>query len=287
LSVALAGVHEVALISDSTSYQAQRVSVGQGPSAVLPSPDGSHLYVADSFDDSISVVDINTAAKVWTISLGPRPELDAVDRGKRLFADARLSHDGWMSCQSCHTDGQSNGLSVDTLSDGGFGTPKRVSSLLGVGATGPWTWLGTTERLEDQVRKSIETTMRGKSPSAEQVEDLTAYLRSLPPPRPIPVEGADEAIERGRAVFRARRCAECHAPPEYTSEGTFDVGLVDEVGHRKFNPPSLRGVGDRAPYFHDGRAASLEDVFLRHRHPKESGWSHGEVEDLAAFLRTL
>ena len=289
LTVALSGVHEVALIPDSTSYYAQRVAVGQGPSAVLPSPDGSHLYVADSLDDSISVVDVNKGEKTRTIPLGPRPDLGPVDRGERLFADARLSHDGWMSCRSCHTDGQAGVLSVDTLSDGGFGAPKRVPSLLGVGATGPWTWLGTTERLEDQVHKSIESTMRGRPPSAGQVDDLTAYLRSLPPLRVIPAKGdeAIEAVERGRAVFRARRCAECHAPPGYTSEGTFDVGLVDEVGHGKFNPPSLRGVGDRAPYLHDGRAAALPDVFLRHRHPKESGWSHDEVEDLTAFLKTL
>lgn len=287
LAVALAGAHEVALLGDSISSQAQRVPVGQGPSAVLPSADGSHLYVADSLDDTISVVDINKGATVRTISLGPRPDLGAVERGERLFADARLSHDGWMSCRSCHADGRGNGLSVDTLSDGGFGAPKRVPSLLGVGSTAPWTWLGTIDRLEDQVRKSVETTMRGKPPTAEQVDDLTAYLRSLPPPRPTLAEGAEESIERGRTLFKTRRCAECHAPPGYTSEGTFDVGLVDEVGHRKFNPPSLRGVGDRAPYLHDGRAATLPDVFLRHRHPKESGWSHNEVEDLSAFLKTL
>ena len=77
-----------------------------------------------------------------SIPLGPRPELGPVERGERLFLDARLSHDGWMSCQSCHTDGQTNGLLADTLGDGGFGAPKRVTSLLGVGATGPWTWTG-------------------------------------------------------------------------------------------------------------------------------------------------
>ena len=192
-----------------------------------------------------------------------------------------------MSCRSCHADARSNGLGVDTLSDDGFGAPKLVTSLLGVGSTGPWTWLGTIDRLEDQVRKSIETTMQGRTPSAQQVDDLTAYLRSLEPPRPI-VEANDEASAgRGRETFRDRKCAECHAPPEYTSGGTFDVGLADEVGHRKFNPPSLRGVGDRAAFLHDGRAASLPDVFLKHRHPRKSGWSTTEVDDLVAFLRTL
>jgi YVTN family beta-propeller protein len=287
MAVALTGVHEVALIADSQSYYSRRVPVGQGPTAVLPSPDGALVFAADSLDDTITIVDTSTGAKLRTIPLGPRPEPGPADRGERLFSDARLSHDGWMSCQSCHTDGRSNGLTVDTLSDGGFGAPKRVNSLLGVGSTPPWTWLGTTDRLEDQVRKSIETTMRGRPPTPAQVDDLTAYLRSLPAPRPSASEAGNEAAGRGREVFRARRCAECHAPPEYTVERSFDVGLPDESGNRKFNPPSLRGVADRPPYLHDGRAATLADVFLRHRHPKESGWSTTEVEDLVAFLKTL
>ena len=81
-----------------------------------------------------------------------------------------------MSCQSCHTDGHTNNLLSDTLGDGSYGAPKRVPSLLGVAATGPWTWTGSIARLEDQVRKSIATTMHGSKPTDEQVADLTAYL---------------------------------------------------------------------------------------------------------------
>jgi cytochrome c peroxidase len=148
-------------------------------------------------------------------------------------------------------------------------------------------WNGSIDRLEDQARKSIETTMRGKAPSAGQVADLTAYLRSLPPPKPRPIEQRPDAVERGRAVFRSRRCAECHAPPDYTAQGLYDVGLSDEVGTRKFNPPSLRGLNGREPFLHDGRAATLDDVFLRHRHPRGATWSPHEVADLVAFLETL
>ena len=284
--VALTGVHEVALIGDLRSYYTRRVAVGRGPSAVLPSPDGAVVYVADAFDDSISAVEVATGRKIRTVDLGPSPEPGPVERGEALFADAKLSHDGWMSCQSCHTDGHTNGLSADTLSDGSFGAAKRIPSLLGVGATAPWSWLGTSDRLEDQVRKSIETTMRGRTPSAAQVDDLTAYLRSLSPPRPVASDD-DEAVARGRKVFQARKCAECHAAPDYTAKGAFDVGLLDEAGNRKFNPPSLLGVGARPPFLHDGRATSLPDVFHRHRHPRESGWSYTEVEDLVAFLKTL
>ena len=287
-AVALEGVHELVLLPVGGRGEARRVGVGQGPSAVLASPDGARIYVAASMDDAVAIVAVEAGATVRTIPLGPRPEPGPVERGERLFADARLSHDGWMSCRSCHGDGRAGVLSADTLADGGVGAPKRVPPLFGVGHTGPWTWLGAVPRLEDQVRKSVETTMRGKAPTADQVTDLTAYLRSLPPYRPTLAADQPEAeVARGRSLFKARKCAECHAPPSYTSEGTFDVGLLDEAGHREFNPPSLLGVGDRPPYLHDGRAASLPEVFLRHRHPRDATWTPEEVEALTAFLRTL
>ena len=181
LFVALAGVDEVA-ITASPDQGPRRIVVGRRPTAVVPSPDGLWVYVADSLDDTISVVEIATGLRPATISLGPRPEPTAADRGERLFSSARLSHDGWMSCHSCHTDGHTNNLLSDTLGDGSYGAPKRVPSLLGVAATGPWTWTGSIARLEDQVRKSIVTTMHGAKPTDEQVADLTAYLSSLTPP---------------------------------------------------------------------------------------------------------
>ena len=46
------------------------------------------------------------------------------------------------------------------------------------------------------------------------------------------------------------------------------MGLKDEVGHHEFNPPSLRGVSNRDSFLHDGRAGSLEDVFVKEKHPR-------------------
>jgi YVTN family beta-propeller protein len=283
-AVAVAGTDEVFLGPGPTSHL-RRVEAGRRPSAVAFSPDGKTLVAADALDDALTVID--AAAGIWlrTVSLGPRPEPTAADRGERLFYSAKLAHDGWMSCHSCHTDGQSNGLLADTLGDGSYGAPKRVPSLLGVGTTGPWAWNGSVERLEDQVRKSVELTMYGSPPSADQVADLTAFLRSLPPPRPG--EAPAEAVARGRAVFESRGCVKCHAPPDYTTPARYDVGLADESGDRRFNPPSLRGVGRREPLFHDGRAATLDDVFRRHQHPRDLALPAGEVDDLIAFLKTL
>jgi cytochrome c peroxidase len=252
------------------------------------SPDSSTLYVANRLDGTLSVIDLPTGLFRALVTLGPRPEPTAAEHGERLFFDARLSHDGWLSCHSCHSDGHSSGGGSDTLGDGGFGAPKRIPSLLGAGRTGPWGWLGGFERLDDQVRQSIASTMQGAKPSEAAVADLVAYLQSLEVPAPLATATVDgSAVERGREIFRARKCAECHEPPLYTTPGTYDVGLDDEVGHKRFNPPSLLGVGRREPLLHDGRAQTLEDVFSRHGHPRNSEFSPREIADLAAFLKAL
>ena len=243
-----------------------------------------------SLDDTISVVATATGQRPATIALGPRPEPTAADRGERLFSSARLSHDGWMSCQSCHTDGHTNGLLSDTLGDGSYGAPKRVPSLLGVAATGPWTWTGSMARLEDQVRKSIATTMHGTKPTDAQVADLTAYLNTLAPPSPRlwDADADDPTPSRAASeVFQSRKCASLPRAARVHVTPEFDVGLVDEVGNHEFNPPSLRAVSRRDAFLHDGRTRSLEEVFASERHPRGLELSPREIDDLVAFLGTL
>jgi cytochrome c peroxidase len=73
----------------------------------------------------------------------------------------------------------------------------------------------------------------------------------------------------------------------YSSWEVHDVGLADERGLRKFNPPSLRGVGQGYRFLHDNRAASLEEVFTRYHHKLPAGTPQSEVDDLVRFLRSL
>jgi YVTN family beta-propeller protein len=262
--------------------------VGCRPTALALSPDGETIFVADTLDDTISAVGTYTGTRRAIIPLGPRPEPDLIDRGERLFYDAKLSHDGWLSCHSCHTDGHTNGRLSDTLGDGSYGAPTRIPSLLGVATTGPWSWTGKMPRLEDQVRRSIATTLNGRAPTGAEIDALTAFLRALPPPPPA--AGARRSrgpeITRGRDVFD-RECATCHSPPNYTSASRYDVGLTDEVGNRRFNPPSLRGVGRSERLLHDARADSLEDLFRRRHHPPGVTLADREITDLIAFLMTL
>jgi cytochrome c peroxidase len=65
------------------------------------------------------------------------------------------------------------------------------------------------------------------------------------------------------------------------------VGLRDEVGNSRFNPPSLRGVAHGGPYFHDNRAGNLNDVFVQHRHQLKNDLTAEKLEDLLTFLRSL
>jgi mono/diheme cytochrome c family protein len=287
--VAVGGTNEV-VIGRPEMVLWTRLPVGRRPTALAIDPVRQRAYVANTFADSISIVDLQTHKVVGEISLEKASDLTSEERGEMLFYDARLSFESWFSCHSCHPDGHTNGRLNDNFTDGSFGTPKRVLSLLGVKDTGPWAWNGKMPDLESQVRNSLKSTMQGPSPSAETVRDLTAYLKSLSPP-PALLKARHmmdpEAYKRGKKIFAREKCASCHTPPTYTSAKTYDVGLRDEAGEKLFNPPSLRGLSQAGPYFHDNRAFSLDDVFTRFRHELTGTLSRQELSDLLHFLRSL
>ena len=288
--VALGGVGEIA-IGKEDDFSLYRIPVGQRPTSLVADRDAKHLYVANTFGDSISVVDIVERELIDTISIGEQPELSLVQRGERLFFDARLSHDSWMSCHSCHTNGHTNGLLNDNFSDASFGAPKRVLSLLGSANTEPFAWDGTAESLKAQIHKSLSHTMQSdEAPTDEQLTALAAYVETLAPPPSIDQARGTQtlaAVQRGRELFDTLQCNSCHKPPVYTTPETFDVGIYDKQGNREFNPPKLLGVGQRGPYFHDNRAASLKEVFAKHKHQLGRDLSAKELDDLLSFLRSL
>ena len=173
---------------------------------------------------------------------------------------------------------------------GRISAPERVPSLLGVAVTGPWTWTGSMARLEDQIRKSIATTMHGTRPTEQQVSDLTAYLGTLvAPSHELTTPGSIDAaaVAPGAPVFKARNCVSCHRPPEYTSSERYDIGLSDEVGNREFNPPSLRAVSRRETLLHDGRAGSLEELLQKEPASAGSGSERPGDRRSRSIFRTL
>ena len=96
----------------------------------------------------------------------------------------------------------------------------------------------------------------GAGPVAEgDAHALGQWLDRVQAPHGVVRDEA--AVERGQAVFMAAEvgCTSCHVGPLYTNNTLADVGL----GAVKV--PSLVGVGGRAPYMHDGCAATLRDRF--------------------------
>jgi len=84
--------------------------------------------------------------------------------------------------------------------------------------------------------------------------------------------------------------------------GTFDPANPLEIrgtggkigqtaaGAAGFNVPSLLGVANNAPYFHDGSAATLDDVFARHALPGgtiATVLSAGQQTDLKTFVAAI
>ncbi|MAG57212.1 MAG: cytochrome C peroxidase [Planctomycetes bacterium] len=291
VAVALAGSDELALFG-LREANARRVKVGAGPRAVVIESGRDFAWTANTFDDSVSVADLGGKGPARTISLGATPRPNAVARGDRLFHSARLSHDGWMSCASCHVDGHTTNGVADTLGDGDYGAAKRIPSLLGVRGTAPFGWTGRFGSLKEQVESSITSTMRGRL-GLEGVSDLVAYLETLDaPPAPAAARGVSSrppSADRGRKLFVTLGCVQCHDGPRFTSPRTVDVGLADARGRKRFNPPSLAGLGQRQHFLHDGRARTLRAVFTEGGHPPKParGPTPRELEDLLAYLSTL
>lgn len=295
LAVSIGGTNQVALGTlDGSGFQFVRV--GKHPVDCEFTPDGKTLVVVNQFSDSLSIIEVDSLEVEHVPLGGLRPPTD-VERGEQLFHDASLSHDGWMSCQSCHSSGHTNGLLSDNFTDDSYQSPKRVLSLLGQAETAPYSWSGSMETLEEQIAFSIESTMASDDPVRQRdVDQLAQYVRTLDRPpsltearvgSPVSSTLADQ-IERGREFFAAAGCADCHPGPHYTSRGTYDVGLSDERAMREFNPPSLIAVSQRqSSLFHDGRARSIRDVVFGEQHQLSEAATDQQREDLVQFLLSL
>jgi YVTN family beta-propeller protein len=267
----------------------RRVPLGGRPLGVAFTPDGKHVVVANYLANAIQVVECSSAKVTATVPLGGPDQTSLARRGESIFYDAQRSFNQWYSCHSCHTDGHTNGGLFDTLGDGRYENPKKVLSLRGVTETGPWTWHGVQEKLRDSLRKSFETTMRGTVPTNDELDAITAYLKTLDFV-PLLAVNRDSAV-RGERIFRSKRCNACHKAPNFTSNEVYEVGLESDDAYKGFNPPSLRGVAHRAPFLHDGRARTLEGALKVHHRPSqlngESDLTATQLADLIEYLKSL
>jgi YVTN family beta-propeller protein len=274
-----------------------RIELGGRPMAIRLARDNRTVYVANYLTNAVQVVDIVDRAVTRSIDLGGPEQPSLARMGEAIFYDGRRSLDQWYSCHTCHYEGRTNSVTMDTLNDGTIRTSKTVLSLVNVTRTAPWTWHGWQGSLHASLRKSMTETMLGPDPTDQDVEALAAWLETLDYPV-SPYRTADggltEAAARGQAVFASEKagCANCHSGPQFTDGQIHDVGLgsPNDV-YEGFNTPSLLGIHSRVQYLHHGRAKSLEEVLTGlHSPAKVTGLgelTEPEVRDLVEYLKSL
>ncbi|MEZ6153500.1 MAG: c-type cytochrome [Pirellulaceae bacterium] len=296
-----------------------RIELGGRPLGIESARDNRTLWIVNHTLDALQRVDLESRRVTAVISLG-RPSTDSsehiVHLGMEIFHDATRSLDQWYSCRSCHLDGGSNAKAMDTWNDGSELTVKAVLPLTGVADTGPWTWHGWQQDLDESIQNSFVSTMQGSQASADDVAAVRAYLASLrSTPNPFlqaldarsddgyaaPNDRTDanmssfaQLVAQGSELFHsdAVGCANCHSGPLATDGQIHDVGLGSESDkYEGYNTPSLVGVYQKARLLHDGRAKSLRDVLTKWHTPSEVGGgaelSDSQLDQLIAYLKTL
>lgn len=212
-----------------------------------------------------------------TISL---PGPFGYDSGRGLFHGATGAG---LACASCHPEGREDGLVWNFAELG----PRRTQSLAGhILSRAPYHWGGDMADLDKLMMDVFFMRMAGGLPTRSQRLSLGPWLDRVPAPAPTIRDVA--AIERGRALFDSveTACTSCHNGELLTNNQRFDVGKGSMI-----KVPSLLGVGARAPFMHDGCAATLADRFGTcgggDAHGKTSQLTASQRLDLVAFLESL
>jgi cytochrome c peroxidase len=92
-------------------------------------------------------------------------------------------------------------------------------------------------------------------------------------------------------VFLISGCPDPFNPGQSASFYTTDPGRALITGHcsdfNRLKGPILRGLAGRAPYFHNGAAATLREVVNFYNQRFQMGLTESQKEELVAFLNSL
>ena len=220
-----------------------------------------------------------------------------------------------MSCSTCHINGAGNaklffpGLSTrpgnfdatgglfNPKADNGVLDPVTPPSLRGARFLAPYGHDGRFASLRDFVHNVIVGEFAGAEPSPAILDALVAYIQDidfLPNPRlaqgGLLADGASAAARRGEVLFHkpfphdaTMSCAACHVPG-----GAFVDHRQHDVGSGGlFKTPTLLNANFNAPYFHDGRYATYDEVIAHFDRTFALGLSPQDRADLSAYLTAV
>jgi DNA-binding beta-propeller fold protein YncE/cytochrome c peroxidase len=324
--VALETSREVAVIDAHGGWEIFRLAVGRAPQGLALSVDGRTLYVSNFMDRTITAFDlsllldegiadvpaVNTMTSVSSEKLGA-----TVLQGKRLFydaRDARLARDRYVSCASCHNDGDGDGRVWD-LTGFGEGLRNTVSLRGRGGAQGFLHWSANFDEVQDfegQIRglaggTGVMTNAQFNAGTRSQplgdkkagvnsdLDALAAYVASLNTFAPSPFRNADgnltPSAQAGRALFESKNCGSCHGGSAFTNSGsnnTQNVGTITPASGKRLganlagiDTPTLRDAWASAPYLHLGSAATIAEAIRAHNNVTATD---AELADLADYV---
>jgi mono/diheme cytochrome c family protein len=279
----------------------RRYSVASGPSGIAVDPKAGRAVVWSQFERVLGVLPVRGVdpldelkaggAKVERVALAPiQVSAEQYKRqiGRQLFHavnDSRISADG-RACASCHPDGRDDAITWATP-DG----PRRSVMLAGkLAGTAPFGWSGASQDVREHLGHTFER-LKGTGLGGLEREALVAYIEGLAPPAAPRPPG--DLVARGSAIFHSEEaaCARCHRDDQAFTDGLrHDVGSKASADRTaSFDTPTLRSVAAHAPYFHDGRYATLKDL-LRATDTKMGATKHlteADLDALEAYLRSL
>jgi hypothetical protein len=240
------------------------------PGAATSPPPGQ-LVALDGSDGGALFVQTREPATLWrddgrVLTLTSERHADV---GHALFhADVN-----GLACASCHPEGSEDGRVWKFSPIGARRTPSLRG---GIAGTEPFHWDGDLPTLSSLMSEVFVRRMAGPALAPDQTDALYRWINAIPALPSVVTDTA--AVARGRTLFADTKaaCSTCHAGALLTNNTTVDVGTG-----QPFQVPSLRGVAWRAPYMHDGCAATLLDRFG----PCGGGESHGHTADLTTSER--
>ena len=290
-----------------TEFVERRIPVGRNPRGLAVSSDGRFVYVAEALDDTVAVIDVVRREKVATIDLDGPQEITLTRKGERIFHSAEVTFGRQFSCHSCHPDGGIDAITYDIEPDGIGVNPVDNRTLRGILDTAPFKWTGKNATISRQCGPRLAVFFTRIDPfTPGQVVALESYIRTIPrnPNRYRTTEELTPAQRRGKAIFERAvtnsgqtipvelRCSSCHPAPYFTNRELVSVGTASELDtHDVFDIPHLNNIYESAPYLHDGRADTLEEIWTRFnphdKHGVTNDMTKDQLNDLIEYLKTL
>ncbi len=278
-----------------------------------------------------------------------------IELGKTLYFDPRLSHDGTISCNSCHNvmadgaDGRPVGVGVRGQR-GGRGSPTVWNSAYNTVQF----WDGRAASLEEQAKgpltNPVEMGMKDHDLVISRIKEIPGYVemfkKAFGAKAEINIDNTAKAIAsfertlvtpnspfdkykkgnkkamsasavKGMKLVDEIGCTSCHVGDNFNGEG-FKMGegnyqpfpqipgskydkqydLLSDTGRfevtknaedkNKWRVPTWRNVALTAPYFHNGKVATLDEaVRVMAKTQLDVDLKDDQVTDIVAFLNAL